>query len=98
MKCGNFYEVNHVSAKYGFINFKPIMIGLKDTAETIHLPQTQKAGRATVDSYIKPEVLFEFAGQGIIINAGCRWVGPGLPVVKERFFISFKIARVGYWL
>ena len=44
------------------------MISLQNTAENIHLFETKKTNRSTVDSHIRPEALFELAGQGIVLS------------------------------
>ena len=44
------------------------MIALKNSAETIPLFGSKKTNRLDVGAYISPEVLFEFAGQGILIS------------------------------
>lgn len=44
------------------------MQGLKVRKEVIPLIGRKKPIRLNVDSYIKPEILFEFAGQGIIVS------------------------------
>jgi two-component system sensor kinase FixL len=62
------YEVNHILVEYDFRNFGITMTGLVNTEEKVPLLGTKRANRPNVDAYIKPEVIFEFAGQGILLT------------------------------
>ena len=61
------YELNHIVAKYHFKRFATVMIAVISRPEKIHLFEINKANRPRVDEYIKPDALFEFAGQGILV-------------------------------
>lgn len=44
------------------------MESLKIIEEVVPLAESKKPARPKVDSYIKPDILFEFAGQGIVVS------------------------------